>query len=436
MTPDGMRPATIVVNGDVIEAIAPYGDGPDGEVHDAADAVVMPGLVDAHVHINDPGREAWEGFEHATRAAAAGGVTTLVDMPLNSIPATTTRVGLSRKHDAARGRLTVDVGFWGGVVPGNAAELEELWSSGVFGFKCFLVPSGVPEFPHVVESDLDQALAVIARLGAPLLVHAESPAVIDAALPDSSVDRRSYATYVASRPVKAELDAIDLVVGLASRHRSRLHIVHVSSREGADRIRDAKARGVRISAETCPHYLTFSSDEISDGATEYKCAPPIRDPETRSALWDGLSSGALDFVASDHSPAPGEMKALDTGDFLAAWGGIASLQLLLPSVWTGARDRGVPIEKMAGWLTSAPARLAGLTRRKGVLEPGADADFVAWDPDASFVVDAAALFHRHPITPYAGRRLFGVVRQTWLRGDLVYDGSHHLQTGRGRVLTR
>jgi allantoinase len=435
VTSDGVRPATIVVEGERIDRVASYDDVP-GDVYDAGDAVVMPGLVDAHVHINDPGREDWEGFEHATRAAAAGGVTTVVDMPLNSIPATTTNAGLARKHDAARGRLAIDVGFWGGVVPGNEADLEWLWSSGVLGFKCFLVPSGVPEFPHVLEPDLDRAMAVIARLGVPLLVHAELPAVIDAAAPGRTADPRSYAAYLASRPVEAEVEAIDLVVRLAMRHNPRVHIVHVSSREGADRIRDARARGVRITGETCPHYLTFSSEEIRDGATAFKCAPPIRDAGTRSSLWDSLGSGSLDFVASDHSPAPPAMKTLDSGDFFAAWGGISSLQLLLPAVWTGARAHGFPIEWMAGWLTTAPARLAGLGGRKGTLEQGADADFVVWDPDASFVVDPAALYHRHPITPYAGRHLFGVVRQTWLRGDLVYDGSHHLQTDRGRVLTR
>jgi allantoinase len=435
VTADGIRPAAIVVDGERIDRIAAHDEALAAEIHDAGDAVVMPGLVDAHVHVNDPGREAWEGFAHATRAAAAGGVTTLVDMPLNSIPATTTNAGLARKHEAARGRLTVDVGFWGGVVPGNAADLEWLWSSGVLGFKCFLVPSGVPEFPQVSESDLDRALPVLARLGAPLLVHAESPAVIEAAVPDASEDPRSYASYLASRPVEAEVEAIDLVVRLATRHNARVHIVHVSSGEGADRIRDAKARGVRITGETCPHYLTFSSAEIRDGATAFKCAPPIRDAAARQSLWDHLGSGVLDFVASDHSPAPPAMKALDAGDFFAAWGGIASLQLLLPAVWTGARERSLSIERMADWLATAPARFAGLVGRKGTLVPGADADVVVWDPDASFVVDPAALHHRHPITPYAGRRLSGVVRQTWLRGKLVYDGSH-LYADRGRVLTR
>jgi allantoinase len=436
VTPDGLRPATVLVDGERIERVASYDEPVDGEVHDAGNDAVMPGLVDAHVHINDPGRHDWEGFEHATRAAAAGGVTTLVDMPLNSIPATTTHAGLASKHEAARGRLTVDVGFWGGVVPGNAGDLEWLWSSGVLGFKCFLVPSGVPEFPHVSETDLDRALSVIARLGAPLLVHAESPVVIEAAAPDSLEDPRSYAAYLASRPVEAEVEAIDLVLRFATRHNPRVHIVHVSSGEGADRLRDAKARGVRISGETCPHYLTFSSDEIRDGATAFKCAPPIRDRAARASLWDSLGSGALDFVASDHSPAPPAMKALDTGDFFAAWGGIASLQLLLPAVWTGARERGFPIDWMSDWLTTAPASFAGLAERKGALAPGADADFVVWDPDASFEVDPAALYHRHSITPYAGRRLFGVVRQTWLRGKLVYDGSRHLHADRGRVLTR
>jgi allantoinase len=436
VTPSGVSPALILIEDGRIVRIGSYDELDSRDAHDAGDAVVMPGVVDAHVHINDPGREAWEGFDHATRAAAAGGVTTVVDMPLNSIPATTTSAGLARKHDAARGRLAIDVGFWGGVVPGNASELESLWTSGVLGFKCFLVPSGVPEFPHVVESDLDEALPVIARLGAPLLVHAELPGVIDAAAPDHAVNRRSYAAYAASRPVEAEVKAIDLVVRLAMRHNARVHIVHVSSGEGADRIRDARARGVRITGETCPHYLTFGSEEICDGATAYKCAPPIRDAATRASLWDSLGSGALDFVASDHSPAPPAMKALDSGDFLTAWGGIASLQLLLPAVWTAARERGFLMERMAEWLTAAPALLPSLAGRKGAFEPGADADIVVWDPDASFEVDPAALFHRHAITPYAGRRLFGVVRETWLRGELVYDGTRHPRTDGGRIVAR
>ncbi|MGH9330646.1 MAG: allantoinase AllB, partial [Vicinamibacterales bacterium] len=422
VTRDGERPAAILIEDGRIARLASYDAAIGGDVRDVGDAVVMPGIVDPHVHINDPGRAEWEGFDHATRAAAAGGVTTIVDMPLNSVPATTDRRALVRKHEAARGRLAIDAGFWGGVVPGNAAALEDLWRGGILGFKCFLVPSGVPEFPHVDEADLDAALPILARLGAPLLVHAELPHRIAA----PSGDPRSYAAYVASRPVEAETEAIDLMIGLASRHAARVHIVHVSSPEGASRIAVARRRGVRISGETCPHYLTFASDDVRDGATSFKCAPPIRGAGARDGLWAALLDGKLDFVASDHSPAPPSMKALDAGDFVAAWGGIASLQLVLPAVWTGARERGVPIERLAGWLAAAPARMAGLDGRKGTFSPGTDADLVVWDPDAAFEVDPAALHHRHPITPYAGRRLFGVVLQTWLRGELVYDGTRYL----------
>jgi allantoinase len=432
VTPDGVRPASIVVENGRIVRIAPYESARSGGDDDAGDRVVMPGLVDAHVHVNDPGRAEWEGFAHATRAAAAGGVTTIVDMPLNSVPATTDGEALERKREAARGRIAVDVALWGGVVPGNAGAIEDLWRAGVSGFKCFLVPSGVPEFPHVAGSDLDAALPILARLGAPLLVHAELPRRIAAA----SGSPRSYAAYAASRPIEAETDAIDLMIELAARHGARVHIVHVSSAEGACRIDGARRRGVRISGETCPHYLTFAAGEIPDGATAFKCAPPIRDAREREALWEALAAGALDFVASDHSPAPPSMKALDTGDFFAAWGGIASLQLLLPAVWTGARSRQFPLEQLAAWLASGPARLAGLDGRKGVLAPGADADMVVWDPDASFVVDAAALHHRHPITPYDGRRLYGVVRQTWLRGELVYDGTARHRADAGQIVTR
>ncbi len=432
VTSDGVRPATIVVERERIDRVASYDDVLDGDVHDAGDAVVMPGLVDAHVHANDPGRTEWEGLDHATRAAAAGGVTTIVDMPLNSVPATTDRRALLCKHETARGRLAIDAGFWGGVVPGNAGALEDLWSGGVLGFKCFLVPSGVPEFAAVGEADLDAALPILARLGAPLLVHAELPHRIAPA----SGEPRSYVAYAATRPVEAEVEAIDLMTALAARHAARVHIVHVSSPEGAARIALARRRGVAISGETCPHYLTFASEEVPDGATAFKCAPPIRDRTARDGLWTALADGTLDFVASDHSPAPPSMKALDAGDFFAAWGGIASLQLLLPAVWTGARARAATIEQLVGWLATGPARLAGLEGRKGVVANGADADLVVWDPDASFVVDPAALYHRHPLTPYAGRRLSGVVRQTWLRGDLVYDGTHHLRTDRGHVLTR
>jgi len=401
--------------------------------------VISPGLVDTHVHINEPGRTEWEGFETATRAAAAGGVTTIVDMPLNSVPVTTTPNALEAKRGAARGRVHVDVAFWGGVVPGNAGELGALVDAGVRGFKCFLAPSGVDEFPMVGERDLREALPILARLGAPLLVHAESPAVLDEAAramrqrlgdADGAWDGRQYATYAATRPPEAEVAAIDLVARLAHEFGARVHIVHVASAEAASAVARAKADGVAMTAETCPHYLTFAAADIPDGATAFKCAPPIRDASHRDALWNALDSGTLDLVATDHSPAPPSLKC--TGDFLRAWGGIASLELSLAATSTaGARCRrpsdhapeGLAI-LLSEWMSHAPARLAGFTPRKGRIAVGCDADLVVWDPDAEWTVDADRLEQRHKLTPYAGRRLRGAVHATYLRGACVWrDGA-------------
>jgi allantoinase len=374
----------------------------------------MAGLVDTHVHVNEPGRTNWEGFESATRAASAGGVTTILDMPLNSIPATTSAKALELKRAAAEGKTSVNVEFIGGVVPGNTGELEGLRDAGARAFKCFLSPSGVDEFPHVTERDLAKAFPVLARLGLPLMVHAEDPARLR---PGGSSS--SYADYLASRPVEAEHAAIELLVGLMSRSRAPVHIVHLSSATSLGIILAAKRRGLPLTVETCPHYLTFAAEEIPDGATEYKCAPPIRSRAERDALWEALIAGDIDLVASDHSPCPPNMKRTH-GDFFSAWGGIASLQLSLPAVWTGARARGVAPERMVEWLSVAPARLAGIGDRKGAIAAGYDADIVLWDPDGSFVVDPAKLFHRHAVTPYAGRELFGVVHATYVGGRKVF----------------
>jgi len=381
---------------------------------DAGDNIVMPGLVDTHVHVNEPGRTNWEGFETGTRAAAAGGITTILDMPLNSVPATTTVKALEAKRAAARGKTAVNVEFIGGVVPGNTGELEGLRDTGVRAFKCFLSPSGVDEFPHVTARDLSKAFPVLARLGLPLMVHAEDPARL---LPGASSS--SYSDYLASRPVEAEHSAIELLVGLMSRSRTPVHIVHLSSATSLAIVRAAKARGLPLTVETCPHYLTFSAEEIPDGATEYKCAPPIRSGAEREALWQALIASEIDLVASDHSPCPPNMKRTH-GDFFSAWGGIASLQLSLSAVWTGARSRGVQPERLSHWMSAAPARLAGLGAKKGAIAEGYDADIVVWDPDARFVVDPTKLFHRHPVTPYAGRELFGVVRETYVGGRKVF----------------
>jgi allantoinase len=394
------------------------------------DHVVMPGLVDTHVHINDPGRSDWEGFETATRAAAAGGVTTLVDMPLNSIPPTTTAAGLEAKREAARGRCFVDVAFWGGVVPGNTHELEALARAGVRGFKCFLSPSGVDEFPHVSERDLRRAMPILSALRLPLLAHAELPEQLRAA----EGSAHSYSTWLRSRPPEAEVAATQLLVRLAREFGTRVHIVHVAAAECLDVIVRARAEGLRISAETCPHYLTFAADDVPDADTRFKCAPPIRAREHREALWRGLMSGALDLIATDHSPAPPSTKCIDSGDFIRAWGGIASLQIGLAAAWTGAVQRGISLDLLLQWMSTAPAKLADLHPRKGAIAPGADADIVIWDPDAAVTVHAAALHHRHPLTPYDGMTLRGRVVTTFVRGEGVFHDGGVPPQRRGRMI--
>ena len=428
---DGERPAAIHIRDGAIVAVRAYEATAAGvPTIDAGALPVLPGFVDTHVHINDPGRADWEGADHATRAAAAGGVTTVVDMPLNSIPATTTSAGLAAKRAALDGRCHVDVGFWGGVVPGNAAELAPLAAAGVLGFKCFLSPSGVDEFAHVDETDLAPAVAQLAALRRPLLVHAEMPA----RLREPDGDPRSYRTWLASRPATAECGAIDLLVGLAGRTGAHIHVVHLSSADAVPLLRAARARGVPISAETCPHYLMFAAEEIPDGATAFKCAPPIRAAADREALWRALEEGTIDLIATDHSPAPAALKHIGDGDFIAAWGGIASLQLGAAVVWTAAVARGLTLNHLAQWLSGGPAKLAGLETTKGMIAPGADADLVVWDPDAAFVVDPAALHHRHPATPYAGVRLTGRAEMTILRGEVISRRGEIVQSLRGRMI--
>ena len=420
VTPEGVRPAAVVVEDGWIKAIEPLRAAPSARrLVDALDAVVFPGLVDAHVHLNEPGRSDWEGFESGTRAAAAGGVTTVIDMPLNSVPATTTVTALALKARAATGRAAVDYSFWGGLVPGSEGELAALTKAGVRGFKCFLVPSGVDEFPSVTAADLEPAMARLAVLGVPLLVHAEAPGVIERAA-GAPGDPRRYATYLASRPPEAELEAIDLVLDLCRRTGCAVHVVHLSAAGALGPLAAARRAGLPVTVETCPHYLTFTAEEIPDGATAFKCAPPIRERDNRERLWDGLAQGVIDFVASDHSPAPAALKRLDSGDFLRAWGGVSSLELLLSATWTEARDRRHDFGDLARWLAERPASLAGLTS-KGRIAPGWDADLVIWDPDATVTVDPHRLNHRHPVTPYEGKTLRGRVLQTFVRGASVYE---------------
>ncbi|CAN5530315.1 allantoinase AllB [soil metagenome] len=435
LTPRGLAAAAVHIRSGTIVAVTAVEQTPAGAtLVDAGDAVVMPGLVDTHVHINEPGRTEWEGFETATRAAAAGGVTTLVDMPLNSIPATSTVAGLRAKREAAAGQCWVDVGFWGGLVPGNNVEIGPLLAAGARGFKCFLVPSGVEEFPHVSEHDLRKALPELAARGAVLLVHAELPGPLEAAGADASIDPRSYAAYLRSRPPEAEVEAIRLLIRLCREFGARIHIVHLSAAEALPLLREARANGLPITVESCPHYLHFAAEEIPDGATQYKCAPPIRERANRERLWEALAEGLIDLVVSDHSPCPPALKAPDSGDFERAWGGISSLQLGLSLVWRGARERGYPLERLAEWMSRAPARLARLEHRKGAIAVGRDADLVVWSPETDFVVEPAALHHRHKLTPYAGARLPGVVEMTFLRGEKIYDRGEFASHPSGRIL--
>lgn len=431
--PTGMQPATIRVENGKIAGVTP-GSSKDPVDIDAKGAVIMPGLVDSHVHINDPGRADWEGFETATQSAAAGGVTTLIDMPLNSIPSTTNVAALEAKRRTAEGRLHVDVGFWGGVVPGNARDLEPLARAGVLGFKCFLSPSGVDEFEHVTEADLREAMPIVAATGLPLLVHAELPALLRE--PDLRADPTSYSTWLDSRPGTAEQAAIDLVIDLAAETGARVHIVHLANADALSSIGGARHRGLPITVETCPHYLTFAAEDVADGDTALKCAPPIREGEHRERLWDALKSGHLDLIATDHSPAPSKLKHIDDGNFLEAWGGIASLQITLPIVWDGAVKRRIPIERLAEWMSAAPAKLAGLTGRKGAIAPGYDADLVIFDPDREMIVDASRLYHHHPVTPYDGARIRGVVMATMLSGEIVFDHGEVIGEPLGRVIPR
>jgi allantoinase len=441
--PDRVVPASIHLSAGRIGAITAFEEIPSGAaiVEAGADSVVMPGLVDSHVHVNEPGRTEWEGFATATRAAGAGGVTTIVDMPLNSIPATTTLAGLKAKLEAASGKCSIDVAFWGGVVPGNTGELAKLWDAGVVGFKCFLVHSGVDEFPNVTESDLRAAMPELARLGAMLIVHAEMPGPIENACcltaneDGESQARRSYEVFLRSRPRAAENEAVELMIRLGRESGCRIHIVHHSSADALGTLRAARKAGANITVETCPHYLHFAAEDIRQGATEFKCCPPIRERANREQLWEALSDGTIDMVVSDHSPCPPEMKLREQGDFMKAWGGISSLQLRLPVMWTEASARGFELNQVTEWLCGAPARQVGLAERKGSITVGCDADIVIWNPDREFRVTPEMVQHRHKLTPYAGEVLRGVVEKTFLRGQMVYDGGEFIDST-GQILLR
>lgn len=437
VTPEGERPGAVVVSEGRVTAIVSREAAPTARATvDTGSAALLPGIVDTHVHLNEPGRTEWEGFATGTRAAAAGGVTTLVDMPLNSIPVTTNVAALRQKAAAAHGTALVDYGFWGGVVPGNRADVAPLLDAGALGFKAFLVPSGIDEFPMTGPQDLAAAMTQIAAHNAVLLVHAEDPGVIDqTAAREARGDPRHYRTWLASRPVAAELAAIDRMLELSARTACRVHIVHLACADGIARLVAARRSGVPVTVETCPHYLSFAAEDVPDGATAFKCAPPIRERSHRDGLWQGLERGDIDLVASDHSPSPPALKCVDRGDFLAAWGGIASLEIALAAVWTGARERGRSLTDVARWMSHHPALLAGLSR-KGRIAPGCDADLVVFDSDERWTVDPRSLRQRHPVTPYAGLALQGRVLRTFVRGMLVYDGDRFSEPARGRWLVR
>lgn len=420
------RPACVFVRDGKIEKIADYDEPPvDSPLIEGGEHVLMAGIFDTHAHINEPGRTDWEGFQSATRAAAAGGITSVVDMPLNSIPATTTLEALRVKTETAFGKCAIDYGFWGGVVPGNASELEPMVKAGALGFKCFLIESGVDEFPRVTETELRIAMPILARLGVPLLVHAE----LDCGAEIREKNPKKYLGYLESRPPKWEVEAIKLVIRLARETGCAVHIVHLSAADALEEIRAAKLEGIPISVETCPHYLYFESERIESGATQYKCAPPIRDHLNRERLWAGLLEGSIDFVVSDHSPCTPALKAFESGDFEKAWGGISGLQFSLPVVWTEMKRRGLSIRQLSVWMSARTAEFAGQSSRTGEIKEGLDANLLLWDPAETFRVDRAMIFHKHKVTPYEGSELAGTVIKTIVRGRVVYENGKFQETG-------
>jgi allantoinase len=437
-TPGGVRPAAVLVRDGKIDGVVRADQVPtDAEVHDFGDSVILPGLVDSHVHINDPGRTEWEGFETATQAAAAGGYTTLVDMPLNCLPATTTVAALAAKREAARQRCWVDWGAWGGVVSDNQGDIEALAGAGVLGFKCFLIHPGIDGFTMVTEPQLRAALPHVARTALPLLVHAELPGPVDEATERlRNADWSCYSTYLQSRPDEAELSAIRLLLSLCRQFRFRLHIVHLSASQALPELAAARAEGLPVSVETCPHYLHLCAEEIPDGATLFKCAPPIRSRENREKLWQGLKDGIIDLVATDHSPCPPVMKRVDEGNFKTAWGGISSLSMALPVMWTEASRRGFSLTDLVRWMSEEPARLAGSTASKGRIAEGCDADFAIFEPETEFASTEDRLYYRYPVSPYLGEKLRGVVKATYLRGQPVLSGGQFSAEARGRELHR
>ena len=438
VTPQGIIAAAVLVeDGRILDVISPAQLPAEIPMQDFGDAAILPGLVDSHVHINEPGRTEWEGFRTATRAAAAGGYTLLVDMPLNCLPPTTTVAALEAKRKAASGQCHADWMAWGGVVSDNQEHIESLAAAGVPGFKCFLIHPGIDGFTMVNGQELRAALPHVARTGLPLLVHAELPGPVDEATRRLvQADWSKYATYLQSRPDEAELSAIRLMLRLCREFHFRLHIVHLATSQALDLLRATKSEGLPVSVETCPHYLHFSANKIPDGQTLFKCAPPIRNRENRERLWQGLREGVIDLVVTDHSPCPPEMKRLSERSFRTAWGGIAGLSLALPVMWTEASARGFALCDIARWMAERPARLAGCETRKGRIAKGFDADFVVFEPEAEFIATEEHLHYRHRVSPYLGEKLRGVVKATYLRGDCIFSDGEFPSEPKGRELQR
>lgn len=433
VTPQGVRAALVFLENGRILDVVPAATPVDCPVVDVQDHALLPGVIDPHVHINEPGRTEWEGFNTATRAALAGGLTALVDMPLNSTPVTTSVANFELKLAATAGQLHTNCGFWGGLVPGNAHEVEGLIERGVLGFKAFLTHSGIDDFPNATERDLRRVMPVLAQHHLPLLVHCELTTPNDAW---QLGDQRSYANYLASRPPSWEDAAVALMIRLCEEYDCPTHIVHLSSANSIAPIAAAKANGLPLTVETAQHYLFFNAEDIEDGQTQFKCAPPIRERANNAQLWQALQAGIIDFVATDHSPAPPDLKQLATGDFTTAWGGIASLQLALPALWTAAHQRGASLPDLTRWLSTNPAKLIGQAHRKGQIAKGYDADLVVLAADQTFRVTPELLEHRHKVSPYLGQELRGVVKQTWLKGQLVYEQPTFTKLNQGEILTR
>lgn len=428
--PHGIYEATLIIEaGTISMVIDGKADSKEVGVLDVGDSILMPGVIDPHVHINEPGREDWEGFDSATRAAAAGGITTLIEMPLNADPVTTTVEALEAKINAAQGKLHVNCGFWGGIVPENVGNLEPLLQSGVFGIKAFLVDSGLNDFKNVDESDLKRGMQTIAKYDMPLLVHAEIETPFEH---DDIVD---YNTYLKSRPKKWEGDAIKLMIDLCRRYKCRTHIVHLSSQNALSKIRSAKNGGLPFTVETCPHYLVFNAESIPANNTLYKCAPPIREESNSEQLWQAIIRDEIDFITSDHSPAPPELKHLDDHNFKKAWGGIAGLQFLLPAFWTGASAHNIDLTTVCKLLCEAPAEFVGLSK-KGKIAPGFDADLVVWDPESNVDTSPEAIHHKHKATPYSDLLMKGNVLRTYVGGELVYQDGDFPGLAKGKVLLK